>query len=197
MKDIERRTFDFAVDPIVVEERAEGGRRLRGHAAVFDTLSENLGGFREKIARGAFEESIGNDDIRALFNHDPNFVLGRNRAKTLRLSEDERGLAIDIVLPDTQLARDLVIAPIERGDITQMSIGFSVRSEGQDWGEEDDGQVVRTLKKVRLFDVSPVTFPAYPTTDIAVRALTAFKQSLTPSAPMRLARAKESLARVL
>lgn len=190
--DIEHRTF--AVDDLKIETRAEGGSRLVGHAAVFDTLSENLGGFREKILPGAFAESITTDDIRALFNHDANFVLGRNRSKTLKMLEDERGLAIAINLPDTQTIRDLVIAPIERGDISGMSFGFSVRSEGQDWGEEDDGQVVRTLKKVRLYDVSPVTFPAYPTTDVAVRELRAFQASRPPKTPFNLLRAKEMLA---
>lgn len=191
---IERRFF--VADELTVETRAEGGAaRLVGHAAVFDTLSENLGGFREKIAPGAFLESIAADDIRALFNHDPNFVLGRNRSKTLKLAEDDRGLKISIDLPDTQLVRDMVTSPIARGDISQMSIGFSVRSEDQDWGEETDGQVVRTLKRVRLFDVSPVTYPAYPQTDVAVRALEAYRAAQAPDAPMNLARAKALFAR--
>lgn len=191
--DIERRTF--VVDDLKIETRAEGGSRLVGHAAVFDSLSENLGGFREKIIPGAFAESIATDDVRALFNHDPNFVLGRNRSKTLKMAEDERGLAISIALPDTQTIRDLVVAPIERGDISGMSFGFSVRSEGQDWGEEDDGQIVRTLKKVRLYDVSPVTFPAYPQTDVATRALREFRNArIATRTHFNLLRAKQLLA---
>jgi hypothetical protein len=89
-----------------------------------------------------------------------------------------RGLAIEIDLPDTQTIRDLVAAPIERGDVSQMSFGFSVRPGGQDWAKDDEGRVVRTLKKVRLFDVSPVTFPAYPQTDIAVRELRSWQAGL-------------------
>lgn len=169
MSDIERRAF--AVNLLFIEERAKGKRTLMGHAAVFGQLSEDLGGFREQIQGGAFVEAIEKDDVRALFNHDPNFVLGRNRSKTLRLSEDARGLAIEIDLPDTPIIRDLVMAPIERGDVSQMSFGFSVRPGGQDWAKDDEGRVVRTLKKLRLFDVSPVTFPAYPQTDVAARAM--------------------------
>lgn len=169
MSDMERRAF--AADILKIETRAEGKRTLVGHAAVFNQLSEDLGGFREQIAPGAFADAIGKDDVRALFNHDPNFVLGRNMSKTLTLSEDQRGLAIHIDLPDTPTIRDLVVAPIERGDVSQMSFGFSVRPGGQDWAKDDNGQVVRTLKKLRLFDVSPVTFPAYPQTDVATRAM--------------------------
>lgn len=169
MSDMERRAF--TADLLKIEQRAEGKRTLFGHAAVFGQLSEDLGGFREQIQAGAFADAIQTDDVRALFNHDPNFVLGRNRSKTLTLSEDARGLAIEIELPDTSTIRDLVVAPIERGDVSQMSFGFSVRPGGQDWAKDDEGRVVRTLKKLRLFDVSPVTFPAYPQTDVAARAL--------------------------
>ncbi|QEX18506.1 Prophage pi2 protein 32 [Hypericibacter terrae] len=176
IEEIERRFF--VAEELEVEKRADGKPVLRGHAAVFNKLSENLGGFREQVAPGAFLETIQKDDIRALFNHDPNFVLGRNRSKTLTLSEDARGLAIEIEMPDTQTIRDLVVAPIQRRDVSQMSFGFAVRAGGQDWGDDGKGNMIRTLKQVRLFDVSPVTFPAYPQTDIAVRSLTEWKAEL-------------------
>lgn len=195
MIDLERRAF--VAEELLIETRDEGGPVLRGHAAVFNSLSEDLGGYREQIMPGAFADAIAGDDVRALFNHDPNFVLGRNRSKTLKLSEDARGLAIQIDLPDTQTVRDLVVAPIERGDVSQMSFGFSVRPGGQDWAKDDEGRVIRTLKKLRLFDVSPVTFPAYPQTDIGVRELRAFLASLAPPVPMNLARARQLLARAL
>lgn len=172
---IERRAF--TADGFKVETRDDGKSRLIGHAAVFNSLSEDLGGFREQIAPGAFADAINSDDVRALFNHDANFILGRNRAKTLILSEDSRGLAIEIVLPDTQMVRDLVLAPIERGDVSQMSFGFSVRPGGQDWAKDDEGRVIRTLKKLRLYDVSPVVYPAYPETDVAVRSFDDWKRS--------------------
>lgn len=194
--DIERRAF--VVEGLKVEKRSEGGATLRGHAAVFGQLSEDLGGFREQVAAGAFAEAIEKDDIRALFNHDANFVLGRNRSKTLRLAEDARGLAIEIDLPDTPTVRDLVAAPIERGDVSQMSFGFSVRPGGQDWAKDDNGITIRTLKRVRLFDVSPVTFPAYPMTDIAVRELRSWQAEHVqkPVIPMRLIRARQQQAAI-
>ena len=149
---------------------SDGGSVIEGHAAVFDSLSETLGGifpFKEIVRKGAFNESIGKDDIRALFNHDPNYVLGRNRAGTLELVEDEVGLRVRITPPDTSWARDLQ-ASIRRGDITQMSIGFIV--EEDKWSTEN-GMDTREIRKVQLFDVSPVTFPAYTATDVGVRAM--------------------------
>ena len=193
MSEIERRAF--VAEIMSIERRADSTPVLRGHAAVFNSLSEDLGGYREQIMAGAFTDAIAGDDIRALFNHDPNFVLGRNRSKTLKLSEDARGLAIEIDLPDTQMVRDLVVAPIERGDVSQMSFGFQVRPGGQDWAKDDEGRVIRTLKRLRLFDVSPVTFPAYPATDVAVREMRAFLASLAPPVPVNLLRAKGMLAR--
>jgi HK97 family phage prohead protease len=142
-----------------------------GHAAVFNTPAQITRSFTEQIAPGAFKDSIGTDDVRALFNHDPNFVLGRNKAGTLRLAEDDKGLAIEIDPPDTQWARDLMVS-IKRGDISQMSFGFV--AEGQSWDEDEEGNVARTLNKVRLFDVSPVTYPAYNSTDVAVRSFDQF-----------------------
>lgn len=156
----------FAIVP-EIEERADNGLpRLRGHAAVFNSLSEPMYGFREKIAPGAFAESIGKDDIRALWNHDTSHVLGRKSAGTLILTEDERGLAVDINPPNTTWAKDLLIS-IKRGDITQMSFGFRVLTDS--WSKVD-GDEVRTLEKVQLFEVSPVTFPAYSATDISTNS---------------------------
>lgn len=149
---------------------SDGVTCIEGHAAVFDSWSETLGGifpFKEKVRKGAFAESIGKDDIRALFNHDPNYVLGRNRAGTLELVEDDVGLRVRITPPDTGWARDITTS-IRRGDISQMSIGFVV--EDDEWSSKD-GIDTRELKKVRLFDVSPVTFPAYTATDVGVRAM--------------------------
>lgn len=170
----ERR--DFNVEIRAKTDADTGKRSLRGHAAVFEELSEDLGGFREKIRAGAFAEAIKTDDVRALFNHDPNHVLGRSTSGTLRMKEDKDGLLVDIDLPDTQVARDLHTS-VERGDISQMSFGFSVREGGQEWFEDDDGQAIRTLTNLRLFDVSPVTYPAYPQTDVAARSLQEFRSA--------------------
>jgi HK97 family phage prohead protease len=140
--------------------------KIIGHAAMFDQLSEPLFDFREKIAAGAFAKSIKKDDIRALFNHDANYPLGRNKAGTLKLKEDDQGLAIEIDPPQTQWARDLQES-IRRGDISQMSFGFTVIKDS--WEHNKGKESIRTLQEVKLFDVSPVTFPAYPQTSVAVR----------------------------
>lgn len=168
----EKRSFDLK--KVSVENRADGSEppTIVGYAAVFDQWSEDLGNFREKIARGAFTEAIRKDDIRALFNHNPDHVLGRNTSGTLRLIEDEHGLRIEIDPPDTQVARDLVTS-MRRGDITQMSFGFTVIE--QEWSEEEDPEggtsVRRVIKRAGLYDVSPVTFPAYKGTEVAVRSM--------------------------
>ncbi len=151
--------------------------KIAGHAAKFDVLSEDLGGFRERIAPGAFAKSIQSSDIRALFNHDANIVLGRNKAGTLRLSEDSAGLAYEVDAPDTQLVRDMVLSPIARGDVNQCSFGFYTINDK--WTKVD-GEWIRTLLEAELLDVSPVTYPAYPQTEVAVRAL---QQAIQASAP--------------
>lgn len=177
MDGLERRAF--SLDKVSIETRDGLKPRIVGHAALFNSRSENMGGFVEVIAPGAFSEAIQEDDVRALFNHDANYVLGRNRSGTLQLREDGQGLAIDIDPPDTQWARDLLVS-IERGDISQMSFGFRVKAGGQEWTEDADGMVVRTIKKVKLYDVSPVTYPAYPATDVAVRSLEAWQAEQQP-----------------
>jgi hypothetical protein len=162
---IERRCF--ALREMRVAAAPDGKRKLEGYAAVFDVLSEPMWGFREKIAKGAFTKTIGEADIRALFNHDPNYVLGRNAAGTLSLAEDENGLAIVIFPPDNQWARDLLVT-IERGDVNQMSFSFNVVRE--EWLNLEDGTTIRTIKEAKLWDVSPVTYPAYPQTSINARS---------------------------
>ena len=174
MKDMERR--NFPVDEIRVVRAEDTPPKIAGHAEVFNSLSEDLGGFREKINPGAFAKAINKDDIRALFNHDSNHVLGRNKAGKLRLAEDNKGLAVEIDPPDTQTGRDLMVS-IERGDINQMSFGFRVLK--QEWDESGD-EVIRTLKEVDLFDVSPVTFPANLNTNVGVRELRNWQKSQVP-----------------
>lgn len=162
---IERRTVEFT-EFRLAPAGADGKRHMVGHAAVFNSLSQDLGGFREEVRSGAFADAVAHDDVRALFNHDPNFVLGRNTAGTLKLAEDSRGLSIDIDPPDTQWARDLAVS-IERGDINQMSFAFQTIKDS--WAHDARG-TVRSLIEVRLLDVSPVTYPAYLSADIALRS---------------------------
>lgn len=165
-------------------ERAEGETpKIRGYAAVFNSLSEDLGGFREQLTPGAFADAMGRDDVRALVNHDPNLVLGRNKSGTLVMREDGNGLAVEITPPDTQAARDLV-ALMERGDVSQMSFAFTVSKEDQAWERSGTGPWIRTIRKVaRLFDVSVVTYPAYASTSAAVRALEQHQQEEAATPP--------------
>ena len=158
----ETRTFDL------VEIRALDGAGVKifGHAAVFDTLSDDLGGFREKVAPGAFSETIRTDDIVACWSHDKKLVMGRRRAGTLRLSEDSQGLAFEIDVADTEQGRGW-LETIRRGDVDQASFSFMTQ---EDQWETQGPDAIRTLIKVRLADVSPVTFAAYPQTDVGVRS---------------------------
>lgn len=142
--------------------------KICGHAANFNSMSQDLGGFTERIAPGAFAKSLMNADVRALWNHDANIVLGRNKSGTLRLLEDAQGLYFEIDAPDTQLVRDMVIGPITRGDVSQCSFGFYTIKDS--W-ENIGGQAVRTLLECELLDVSPVTYPAYSSTDVAMRSM--------------------------
>ena len=141
-----------------------GQKKLVGYAAKFNELSEDLWGFRERVDEGAFRESIQKDDVRLLWNHDVNHVLARTKSKTLKLTEDKTGLHFEGILPDTQLAKDLAVS-IQRGDVSQNSFGFNILSER--WERRSTG-TVRVLTKVRLYDVSPVTYAAYPQTDVHV-----------------------------
>lgn len=157
---------------------SDSARTIRGYAAKFETLSENLGGFREKISPGAFDDVLG-DDVRALINHDPNLIIGRTASKTARIGVDDVGLWYEVDLPDTSAARDLSES-INRGDVSQSSFAFTVAAGGQDWTEDDEGRVIRTISKMqRLYDVSPVTYPAYPDATVGVRALDQYREQKT------------------
>lgn len=144
---------------------AEDSPVITGYAAVFNTWADIGGWFRESIRPGAFVKTIKENDIRALFNHDEDFVLGRNKAKTLTLREDTKGLSVEINPPGTGWANDLLIS-MRRGDVNQMSFGFTVNKAEMDYDKDE-----RVLTDVTLFDVSVVTYPAYPTTSAQVRAL--------------------------
>ena len=139
-------------------------RRLEGYAAVFGSTA-NIGSYQERIAPGAFTSALAGD-VLALLDHDTGKVLGRTRSGSLRLSEDNRGLAFSLDLPDTQAGRD-VIALAERNDLGGCSFGFNVPEGGETWQGS-----VRTLRTIGLREISVVSaWPAYPDTEIALRAL--------------------------
>lgn len=183
MKNREMRTFK-TTEMRVVRAKDEAPK-IVGHAAVFDSptqIGSGFWGFMETVKPGAFTKSIKEDDIRGLFNHDPNIVLGRNTAGTLKLWEDETGLGYEITPPETTWANDL-LESIDRGDVSGSSFGFEVMS--QQWTEhpdDDDKMDERDLTELKLWDVSPVTFPAYPDTDVAKRHHQEFRDSLAARA---------------
>lgn len=192
----ERRSF---VLPIVDVRAAEtdGRRYIEGHAAVFDSLSEDLWGFKEKIAYGAFSTTIAEDDVVGLFNHDPNHVLGRKSSGTLELREEQAGLWFRCYPPDTVAGRD-VLTLCDRQDLRGCSFSFMTR---QDAWNKLNGEWVRTLLDVQLFDVGPVTFPAYSGTDVQARSAEAGLWIPTPPAPVddwrtEVFRARQTLAEI-
>lgn len=150
-----------------------GKTRFTGYAAVFNSDSEPLP-FIERILPGAFDKTLrSRNNVKMYLNHDSTLVLASTRAKTLKLSTDQKGLYSETDLPDTSYARDLAVM-MERGDVDSMSFGFSVPRNGDRWSE--DG-AVRELREVRLHEVSVVTgFPAYRATSASIRSLDALAE---------------------
>lgn len=168
MPDQEERSFDIELRV----EMQDGNPKIEGVAAVYNNWSEDLGYFREMIEPGFFDDVL-KGDTRALWNHNADMVLGRTKAGTLKLEDTERGLGISIDPPDTQAGRDAMVS-IKRRDVTQMSFAFQIKPGGDEWIREKDGKIKRVLKRggaARLFDVSPVTYPAYPKTSVYVRSM--------------------------
>ena len=148
------------------ETRAVEGRTVEGYASVFNSMSEDLGGFREIILPGAFKNAL-NDDIRALYNHDSNYLLARTASGTLEVKEDDKGLYYRFEMPNTSYGNDL-LELYKRGDLTQSSFGFTVDKDS--WRLEE-GQHVRYIESVSsLFDVSAVVYPAYVQSSSGLRS---------------------------
>lgn len=153
--------------PVERREDDDGKVTVVGYAATFGETADIGGYFREIIARGAFTNTLRVADVRAYFDHDRGRVLGRTTSGTLRLAEDDKGLHVEIDLPDTSDGRD-VRTLIERGDVSGMSFGFRVVR--QEWDETVDPPT-RTILEVELREVSIVSEPAYDGTSIALRSL--------------------------
>ena len=166
----EVRTFDVQD----LELRMDGDKpTVVGYGAVFNSMSNDLGGFREFIAPDAFEGRL-EDDVRFLVNHDANLILARTTNGTLRLSVDEKGLRYEADMPNTSTARDLMEL-LKNGTISQSSFAFTVEEDS--W-EVKDGMNIRTIDKVsQLYDVSSVTYPAYnqASSAVALRSLEEWK----------------------
>lgn len=168
---MERR--DYIQGGVGIEERDGGAKVLTGYAAVFyregdsGTQYELYPGLVERIAPTAFTRALNErHDVRGLANHDPNQVLGRTTANTLKLSVDERGLKYEIELPDTQIGRDIAVS-VKRGDVTGSSFAFVPKKQSRQKGQGVD---IRMIEDLDLFDVGPVTFPAYAGSSVGMRA---------------------------
>jgi len=144
----------------------DGVKRISGYFAVFGSNYELWPGATESIDRGAFDDALS-DDIRALVDHETRLVLGRNRAGTLKLTADERGLWGEVDINEQDSDATNTLARVVRGDVSQGSFGFDILEEDTEFRE--DGSVHWTIRKVRLYEVSVVTFPAYVDTGIAAR----------------------------
>lgn len=178
------------MDRFLAEFRAEVREgTLVGHASVFGQMATLAGGY-EQIAPGAFDQVLQNPetDVRALLNHNPTMVLGRQSAGTLRLSTDKEGLRFEVDLPDTSYANDLKEL-IRRGDVTGASFGFIPGEDSV--GRAPDGKQVRTHTSVaRLLDVSPVTWPAYEGATVALRHIDFLSHSAREQAILARHRAR-------
>jgi len=171
---IERRIL--SVEDMELRVTDDDEPKISGYAAKYGVWSLDLGGFKEKIRVGAFDEALEKCDIRALKNHDPNFLLGRTSSGTLRLKSNSIGLKFDIDSPDTNTGRDTIVE-IRRKDITGCSFSFTTKED--DWKYYEDSRLnERTIIKIgELFDVGPVTYPAYPDTTVAARSMDAHQKS--------------------
>lgn len=163
---MERRSYRRISPP---ELRAKGDNRtISGAAAVFGQVSQNLGGFVEQIAPGAFTRTLQTADVVALFNHDASQILGRVSAGNLTLEETDLGLMYAVSVPSTRAGLDAA-ENVAAGLVTGSSFAF--RAIADTWSETDTGFPLRTVTEAALFDVGPVTFPAYLQTEQGDAAL--------------------------
>ena len=171
------REYRYLNNPdLKVEKREESDAYMvRGTAVKFNELSKNIGWFREKFERGAFDDCM-EQDVVALFNHNINAILARTISKTLKIWQDDAGLHYEFDAPDNTAGRDLVVS-LQRGDVQHSSFGFTIQDEK--WEEDEEVGEIRTVLKVkRLYDVSPVVFPAYPQSrsEVSKRSYDEWKQ---------------------
>lgn len=146
---------------------SDGEMEIEGYALKFNSLSEDLGGFREIILDGALD-NVDLSDVRCLINHDGNLCIGRTKANTLELAVDEVGLRFKCKLPETSFARDLY-SNIKLGNVDQCSFKFALQKGGEGWKRDKNGGRIRSIKNfLKIDEISVVTFPAYESTNVAV-----------------------------
>lgn len=179
--------MDKEIRSIETEIRLEPeSRKIVGRAIVFNSITD-IGWFKEKIVPEAVDEILLAQDVRALFNHDSNLILARTKSNTLKLEKTEDGLDYSFDAPNTTAGNDL-LESLKRGDVSGSSFGFSVQKDS--WEILPDGTELRTILKLsNLYDVSPVTFPAYADTTVAKRSKEDFtKEDFTPAIPLSVRR---------
>jgi uncharacterized protein len=170
---------ELVTDGLEVRESEEGTRTISGYAVKWEMKSHTMGfwrRFKEQFKRGSFNESLTQDDQRALWSHNTSQVLGRTKNGTLRLFEDEVGLRFELDLPNTSLGND-AYETIKRGDVDGVSFGFQMQKE--EWDEADPDNVIRSVTKAKLLEISPVAFPAYPDSQVSARSHDPYNDFLT------------------
>jgi len=156
-----------AIDEVEYREEADQSI-VSGYVVRWEKLSEEMYGFREKVAKGAFAKSLSERGVFSFWNHNSDIVLGSTRNDTLKVEEDDKGLKFELNLPDTTAGKDARTL-IKRGDVKGMSFGFATNID--EWDESNPTKVIRTLKEVRLYEVSPTPMPAYPQSSVAARSM--------------------------
>lgn len=170
MVEMEAEKRNLTTNQVEIRESEDGLRTITGYAVKWEMKSHPLGWFRrfkEMFKRGAFSDSLTADDQLALWSHDTSKVLGRTKNGTLRLFEDEIGLRFELDLPNTTLGND-AYETIKRGDVEGVSFGFRMLKE--EWNETDPDNIIRTISKAKLIEISPVAFPAYPDSQVSARS---------------------------
>lgn len=180
MSEIERRDIAFeSDDEIVVEERADGRPVIRGYAVVYNRLSVDLGGFRERVLPGAFDKVLnrqrGRSDLVSYFNHDANIMLGRESSGTLKVWSDDKGVGFEVTPPAT---RADILELVQRRDVKGASFTFSLDGpSGEGFTTDENGRAIREIRAATIYELGPVVQPAYPSTTAQV-AMRSFERWL-------------------
>jgi len=175
---IERRDVAFETDDeIVVEERADGRAVIKGYAVVYNRLSVDLGGFRERILPGAFDAVLnrqrGRSDLVSYYNHNPDILLGRESSGTLKVWSDEKGVGFEVTPP---ASRADIMELVQRRDVKGASFTFSVDKGGEGFTTDENGRAIREIRAATIYELGPVVQPAYPSTtaQVAMRSFQAW-----------------------
>lgn len=169
--DIERRDWEFGSedDGLVVESRADGRSVIRGYAVVYNRLSVDLGGFRERILPGAFDgvfnRQRGRADLVSYYNHNPDILLGRESSGTLKVWTDEKGVGFEVTPP---ASRADILELVARRDVKGASFTFSIEKNGEAFTTDENGRAIREVRAATIYELGPVVQPAYPSTSVSV-----------------------------